>query len=90
MKRANSLEVDLSTGQVLEATIEIDELEWYLPLESPLFKIAISDALINQEGFTLSTDSSLTAVSIDQETRYALTPIDDFQLGCANFFNIER
>ena len=73
--------LNLNTDTPVEADIQVDSLEWLFPATSPLYRIRIKDAALNERGFVLPGRTSFTAFSLTDSTSYALQTRDDFHLG---------
>ena len=78
---SGTISFDLATGEILEADIDVHHLEWSFPNEDPLFRLAITDASLNSEGFSSETDSSFTTYSIGDSDTYDVRIRDRFILG---------
>lgn len=78
---SGTLALDVVTGDIQDADLEIQQLVWTFPATAPRYRFEIDEATLTSEGFSFTGDSTVTAILLADDTIYRFESRNTFFLG---------
>ncbi len=81
VEASGPLTLDLLSGVVREADVQIERLLWEFPVAAPRYQISVEETHLTADGFALANDSTVAINAINADEAFYLRPQSGFRLG---------